>query len=82
MAKRIRRASVRLPDILISGVTCYVTLLQDVSFLLKATSRRIFTCICALQTFTFPEVYSTEQDENCLNKTVLHLASVMKYEIP
>jgi hypothetical protein len=81
MAKRIRRAFVGLPDILICGVAYYVTLLQDVSFLLKTTSRRIFTCICALHKFTFPQVYSIEQGENFSNKTVLHAASVMKYEV-
>jgi hypothetical protein len=81
MAKGIQRAFVGLPDILICGVAYYVTLLQGVSFLLK-TSRRIFTCMCALQMFTFLQVYSTEQGENCLNKMALHLASVMKYEIP
>ena len=79
--QKIRRTFVGFPDILICGVAYHVTLLQDVSFLLK-TSRRIFTCICASQMFSFSQVYSTEQGENCLNKTVLHLASVMKYEIP
>jgi hypothetical protein len=82
MAKRIRRAFIRLPDILMCGVAYYVTLLQGVTFLLKITSRRIFMCICALQMFTFPQVYNTKKGENCLNKTVLHPASVMKYEIP
>lgn len=82
MAKRIRRAFVGLPVILMCGVAYYVNLLQGVSFLLKTNSRRIFSCVCVLQMFTFPQVYSTEQGENCLNKTVLHPASVMnKYEI-
>jgi len=36
---------------------------------------------CALQIFAFTQVYNTEQGENCLNKTVLHPASVMKYEV-